>query len=55
MRRLLPSSFDILRMAVQMRAAGELPHGLPLLAAENPLLDDASRLERKVCSSLVAA
>lgn len=31
-----------------MRQSGELPPQLALLAAENPLLDPVSRLERKV-------
>lgn len=46
--RLLPNSFDVLRMAADMKRSGELPSCLSLVAAENPLLDPASRLERKV-------
>lgn len=46
--RLLPDSFEVLRMASDMKRGGELPPSLSLIAAENPLLDPASRLERKV-------
>ena len=47
-RRLLPDSFELLRMAAGMRRRGEIPPQLALAAAENPLLDSAARLERKV-------
>ncbi len=42
----------MLRLATELKRAGELPAKLALLAAENPLLDHPSRLERKVCQAL---
>lgn len=53
LRRLLPDSFELLKMASRMRQSGELPPQLALAAAENPLLDPASRLERKVRPQII--
>eukprot|EP00887_Chlorella_sp_A99_P006191 scaffold3.g6191.t1 len=43
----LSSSFDILRLASEMRAAGELPSTLSLWAVENPALNPVVRLAAK--------
>lgn len=50
--RFLPDSFAVLRLAQQMKRAGDLPASLALLAAENPLLDHPSRLEQKARTTL---
>jgi len=47
LRRFLPDSFAVLRLAQQLKRAGGLPASLALLAAENPLLHHPSRLEQK--------
>ena len=49
--RRTPNSFELLQTAAALRKQGSLPQSLGLWAVENPLLNSASRLERKVSSS----
>lgn len=46
--RWLASSFDVLRMAANLRAEGQLPAQTSIWAAENPLTSHPSRFEAKV-------